>query len=48
MPFYEFLVETPKGKGAIKMMESCTLRDGRLATSRLVFNTPDLVALTPQ
>src|SRR5882762_8665785 len=42
---YEFCVETPKGAGAIPMVEWTTFRGDKLARSRVLFNTPELMAL---
>jgi len=44
---YDFEVETPVGKGAIRMSEWSTVRDGKLASSRLIFDTPKFGALMP-
>ena len=44
---YDFKIETPLGKASITMTEWVQVRDGKLARSRLVFNTPEFVALMP-
>lgn len=44
---YDFHVETPVGKGAITMAEWSVVRDGRLVSSRLVFDTAAFTALMP-
>jgi hypothetical protein len=44
---YDFLVETPVGAGAIPMAEWAVVRDGRLVSSRLLFDTAAFAALMP-
>lgn len=44
---YEFHVETPGGAGSVTMCEWNTVRDGRLASTRLVFDTAAFSALMP-
>ena len=44
---YEFGLATPVGKGNVLMSEWHTVRDGKLASSRLIFNTADFEALMP-
>jgi ketosteroid isomerase-like protein len=44
---YEFDVETPAGAGSITMAEWTTVRDGKLASSRLIFDTAAMAALMP-
>ena len=45
--FYDFKIETPAGAGSIPMAEWNTVRDGKLASARLVFDTAALAALMP-
>jgi predicted SnoaL-like aldol condensation-catalyzing enzyme len=45
--FYDFRIETPAGAGAIPMAEWNTVRDGKLASARLVFDTAAMAALMP-
>ena len=45
---YDFLVETPVGSGAILMAEWSEIRDGKLQSSRLVFDSAAFAALMPQ
>jgi hypothetical protein len=45
--FYDFEVETPVGAGSIPMAEWSVVRDGRLVSSRLVFDTAAMAALMP-
>jgi ketosteroid isomerase-like protein len=45
---YEFKVETPVGEGTIPMTEWSHIRDGKLASSRLIFDTAQMAALMPQ
>ncbi|HZD03210.1 MAG TPA: nuclear transport factor 2 family protein [Actinomycetes bacterium] len=42
---YDFAVETPAGAGSIPMAEWCVVRDGRLVSSRLLFDTAAMAAL---
>ena len=44
---YEFGLETPAGSGDVLMSEWHTVRDGKLASSRLIFNTAEFEALMP-
>jgi ketosteroid isomerase-like protein len=44
---YEFAIETPAGAGSVLMSEWSRVRDGRLASSRLVFDTAAFAALMP-
>ncbi len=45
---YEFKVETPAAAGAIVMTEWCKVREGQLASSRLVFDTAAFNELMPK
>ena len=45
--FYDFKIETPAGAGSIPMAEWNSLRDGRLASARLIFDTAAMAALMP-
>ena len=45
--FYDFKVETPVGAGSIPMAEWSVVRDGKLVSSRLVFDTAPMTALMP-
>ena len=44
---YDFKVETPVGSGSIPMAEWAVVRDGRLVSSRLIFDTAAFAALMP-
>jgi ketosteroid isomerase-like protein len=44
---YDFKVETPRGSGSIPMAEWSVVKDGKLVSSRLIFDTADLAALMP-
>ncbi len=44
---YEFEIETPAGAGSITMAELATVRDGKLSSSRLIFDTAAMTALMP-
>jgi ketosteroid isomerase-like protein len=44
---YEFKVETPAGTGSITMAEWATVRDGQLASARVIFDTAAMAALMP-
>ncbi len=44
---YDFEIETPAGAGSVTMSEWCTVRDGRLTSARLVFDTAAFNALMP-
>ena len=46
--FYDFKVETPAGAGVIPMAEWSEIKDGKLVSSRLIFDTADMAALMPQ
>ncbi len=45
---YEFEVGPPATPGSVLMMEWNTLRDGKVASGRLVFDTAQFAALMPQ
>jgi len=45
---YDFKIETPAGAGAIAMAEWSVIRDGKLVSSRLLFDTAAMAALMPQ
>lgn len=44
---YDFEIETPAGAGAIPMAEWSVIRDGKLVSSRLLFDTAAMAALMP-
>ncbi len=44
---YEFSIETPAGAGSIPMAEWVRVRDGKLLSARLIFDTAQMAALTP-
>ena len=44
---YDFEIETPSGVGAIPMSEWSVIRDGKLVSSRLLFDTAAMAALMP-
>jgi hypothetical protein len=44
---YDFKIETPAGAGSIPMAEWNTFRDGKLASTRLIFDTAVMAALQP-
>jgi ketosteroid isomerase-like protein len=44
---YEFEVETPIGAGSIPMTEWARVRDGRLVSARLIFDTAQMSPLMP-
>jgi ketosteroid isomerase-like protein len=44
---YEFKVETPVGAGSIPMTEWARVRDGKLVSARLIFDTAQMAALMP-
>jgi ketosteroid isomerase-like protein len=44
---YEFKLETPAGAGSTTMAEWATVRDGKVAASRVVFDTAAMAALMP-
>ena len=43
---YDFRVETPAGAGSVVMSEWCSVRDGRLTSSRLIYDAAAWRALT--
>ncbi len=45
---YDFHIETPKGKGSITMTDWTTVKNGKMVSSRLIFNTSEFVALMPE
>jgi hypothetical protein len=45
---YDFRLETPAGAGSIPMAEWSVIRDGKLVSSRLLFDTAAMAALMPQ
>jgi hypothetical protein len=45
---YEFELGAPATPGKVLMTEWNTIRDGRLASARLVFDTAEFAALMPQ
>ena len=44
---YDFKIETPVGAGSVRMAEWDTVRDGKLASARLFFDTAAMTALMP-
>ena len=44
---YDFVIDTPAGAGAIPMAEWSVIRDGKLVSSRLLFDTAAMAALMP-
>jgi ketosteroid isomerase-like protein len=44
---YDFKIETPLGAGSIPMAEWSVVRDGKLVSSRLLFDTAAMAALMP-
>ena len=44
---YDFKIETPAGAGSIPMAEWSVVRDGKLVSSRLLFDTAAMAALMP-
>jgi ketosteroid isomerase-like protein len=44
---YDFEIETPVGAGAIPMAEWSVIRDGKLVSSRLLFDTAAMAPLMP-
>jgi hypothetical protein len=44
---YEFKVETPIGAGSIPMTEWVRVKDGKLVSARLIFDTAQMAALMP-
>ena len=45
--FYDFKIETPVRAGSIAMVEWNTVREGKLASAQLVFDTAAMTALMP-
>ena len=45
---YEFNIKSPIARGSVLMCEWTTVRDGKLAASRLVFDSAAFGALIPQ
>jgi len=45
---YDFKVETPVGTGSIPMAEWSEIKNGKLVSSRLIFDTANMAALMPQ
>jgi ketosteroid isomerase-like protein len=44
---YDFKIETAAGAGSIPMAEWSSVRDGKLASGRLIFDTAAMAALMP-
>ena len=44
---YDFKIETPAGVSSIPMAEWNSVRDGKLASARLIFDTAAMAALMP-
>jgi ketosteroid isomerase-like protein len=44
---YEFNVQTPAGAGSIPMAEWARVRDGKLVSARVLFDTAQMSALMP-
>ena len=44
---YNFKIETPAGSGSITMAEWATVRDDKLASARVIFDTAAMTALMP-
>jgi SnoaL-like domain len=44
---YDFRIETPAGTGSIQMAEWSVVRDSKLVSSRLLFDTAAMAALMP-
>ena len=44
---YEFKIETPAGAGSIPMAEWSVIRDGKLVSSQLIFDTAEMAAIMP-
>jgi hypothetical protein len=44
---YDFEIETPAGAGSVLMAEWAVIRDGKVASSRLIFDTAAFMALMP-
>lgn len=44
---YDFKIETPAGAGAVPMVEWNSVRDGKLATACLYYDTARMAALMP-
>ena len=45
--FYDFGIQTPTGPGTVPMAEWSVVRDGKLVSSRLLFDTAAMAALMP-
>jgi hypothetical protein len=45
---YDFKVETPAGAGSVPMAEWSEIKNGKLVSSRLIFDTADMAVLMPQ
>jgi ketosteroid isomerase-like protein len=44
---YDLIIETAVGAGSIPMAEWCVVRDGKLVSSRVLFDTAAMAALLP-
>jgi hypothetical protein len=44
---YDFKVETAMGAGSVPMAEWSVIKDGRLVSSRLIFDTADMAVFMP-
>jgi ketosteroid isomerase-like protein len=44
---YDFKFETPAGAGSIPMAEWSVIRDGKLVSSQLIFDTAEMAAMMP-
>jgi hypothetical protein len=44
---YDFKIETPAGAGSVPMAEWSVVRDGKLVSSRVLFDTAAMAALMP-
>lgn len=44
---YDFEIETPAGSGSITMAEWATVREGKLESARVIFDTAAMAALMP-
>lgn len=44
---YDFEIETPAGTGTISMAEWSVIRNGKLVSSRLLFDTAAMAVLMP-
>jgi hypothetical protein len=45
---YDFELQTPAGAGSVPMAEWSVIRDGKLVSSRVIFDTAAMAALMPQ